>query len=130
MTNNNNVAIVQRGYDAFNRGDIEVMLSMLAPEFEWIEPAGSPFGGVFRTPKELIEKSLIPFGTEFDGKMLADEYIENGDKIVARGQLVGTHRRTGRKATIRYAAFIELRDGKLVRLEHIFDSALYVRLAE
>jgi ketosteroid isomerase-like protein len=38
-----NVEVVRRGYDAFNRGDLEGMVADFAPNFEYV-PAGAILG--------------------------------------------------------------------------------------
>jgi ketosteroid isomerase-like protein len=120
-----NIQIVQSAYEAFARGDIETMLGSLAPTFEWREPDGSLYAGVYRTREELVEKLLMRLGADFELTMTPDEIVEVGSTVIVRGRYEGTHRRTGKKATCRYVSFNEFEDGKLARYEHFFDTALY-----
>ena len=41
MSEQDNRALVQRGYDAFGRGDIEALLVLLDDNVEWITPGPS-----------------------------------------------------------------------------------------
>ena len=123
-----NIDTIKNAYAAFARGDIEALLSGLAPEFEWIEPPGSQIPGTFRTREELVEKYFMRLGAEYEMKLSPEEFIDvDGNKVIVRGRHEGVHRGTGKRATSRFASFYEFAGGKLVRFEHLFDTALYAR---
>jgi ketosteroid isomerase-like protein len=126
-TMSQNIDTIKNAYAAFARGDIESMLSTLAPEFEWIEPAGSEYAGTFRTRQELLEKYFMRLGAEYDIKLVPEDFIEVGGTVIVRGRHEGLVRRTGKHVTSRYASFHEFVGGKLVRFEHFFDTELYER---
>jgi uncharacterized protein len=49
-----NVEIVRRGYEAFNRGDIDGVVGLLAPDFEYVASGLVPgVGGVYRGAEGL-----------------------------------------------------------------------------
>ena len=41
MSNQDNLAIVRRGYEAFGRGDIEGLVSLMDNDIEWVSPGRS-----------------------------------------------------------------------------------------
>jgi ketosteroid isomerase-like protein len=57
MSEQDNRALVQRGYDAFGRGDIEVLLALLDDNVEWITPGPSdlPTAGRRRGRQQVAE---------------------------------------------------------------------------
>jgi ketosteroid isomerase-like protein len=122
-----NIDTIKNAYAAFARGDIEALLSALAPEFEWTEPAGSEYPGTYRTRQELLEKYFMRLGAEYDMKLVPEDFIEAGNKVIVRGRHEGLVRRTGKHVSSRYTSFHEFVNGKLVRFEHFFDTALYER---
>jgi ketosteroid isomerase-like protein len=42
------VAALKRGYAALNRGELSVVVDLLHPEIEWLEPTPSPEAGTHR----------------------------------------------------------------------------------
>jgi ketosteroid isomerase-like protein len=131
MTNANSaqVDLIKNANAAFARGDIETLLSGLAPEFEWIEPPGSLFAGTYRTRDELIQKYFMKLAGEFDIQLHAEDYIESGNTVVVRGRHETTHRPTGKKVTTRYVTVNEFVNGKVARFEHFTDTSTYRQLA-
>ena len=57
MSEQDNRALVQRGYDAFGRGDIEALLALLDDNVEWITPGPSdlPTAGRRRGRQQVAE---------------------------------------------------------------------------
>ena len=47
---NENVDGVRGVYDAFAKGDVPAVLGFLAPDIEWTEAEGFPYGGTYNGP--------------------------------------------------------------------------------
>ena len=61
-----NVALVRRGYEAFNRGDLDDMFAEAAPAFEYLATGVIPgAGGVYHGPDEF-RRFLERWWGEFD----------------------------------------------------------------
>ena len=45
-----NVELIRRGYESFNRGDLDDVFARVDPEIEWITPQRTPFAGTYRGP--------------------------------------------------------------------------------
>jgi ketosteroid isomerase-like protein len=124
------VDIVVRGYEAFNRGDIEASLEILHPEIEWhtyIVPG--PGGGVYHGHdgvRELWSDARRIFG---DFRNVPEDLFEGDDRVVAFVRVEGVGTKSGVAVEARIAHLYTFRDGKVVRVESFEDRAEALRLA-
>jgi uncharacterized protein len=111
------VATVRALYEAINERDYEAGFSLLAEDFEWLEPTHGLLGGPHRgveAVRRAIEMQLEVFD-EF--AIEADEFHEHGDHVAvpvrqrARGGVSGV------EVEIRIGHLWTVRDGKAVRLQ-------------
>lgn len=119
------VKTIQDAYDAFGRGDIPGVLSNFAADAEWIEPAGLPFSGTHRGHQAVADNvfSTVPrdwdnFGVE------AERFLDAGDAVVVISRFRG-HAKTGGSLDVQAAQVFELRDGKIIRMQHFADTAAW-----
>jgi ketosteroid isomerase-like protein len=79
-----NVEIVRAANDAWNRGNIDAMFALLAPEFEWHTAGEFPgLDPVYRGP-EGWRKFDHDFREAWDSlQVLIDEFHQVNDKVVA-----------------------------------------------
>jgi ketosteroid isomerase-like protein len=126
MNEQQNVRLIQQAYEAFGRGDIQGLLGALSEQVEWRTPKfeGAPFGGdyhgrgeVARFFSELNQHEEV---TRFEPR----EFIAQGEKVVALGVYASTIRATGRKAESDWAHVFTIRDGKVVKMQEFFDTAV------
>jgi ketosteroid isomerase-like protein len=117
-----NVEVVLRGYEAFNRGDIDGALDVLHPEIEWktyLVPG--PGGGTYHGHdgvRELWGDAADIFG---DFRNDPERLMEAGDKVVAYITVRGRGRESGVEVKARIAHLMTLRDGKVVRVQSFED---------
>ena len=120
-----NVEAVQRIYEAIARRDIPAFLGALDPEVELSSPEALPYGGTYRGPQEVGEKYFGGFLQHVDGdfELIADEYFDCGDTVIALGCLRGRARES--RAPFEAVSFMvwTLRDGKVVRQRYMLDTA-------
>jgi len=115
MAQNGNREVLQSMYDAFARGDVPSVLERFDHKVEWIEPDGSPYGGTYRGPEEVLNGVFMKLGTEWDGFQVApDELVGDGGSIVALGHLSGTYKATGKSFRAPFAHAWKFRDGRVV----------------
>ena len=109
-------AIVRRYYDAFSTGGSDLLDEVVADDFVDHDPMpGQPQGLVG------IKLAVDSFRSAFpDGEMVVDELIAEGDRVVARVTMSGTHRGeyaglagTGRAVRAEGVEVFRLADGKL-----------------
>jgi uncharacterized protein len=118
-----NVELARRGYDAFNRGDMEVAFELFDPEIEWSEGTDVPEPQVYhghdgvRRQQERFREAWESFSIE------PEEFIEMGEQLVVIAKLVGRGKGSGVEVEARGAHVWTVRDGKAVRLEMYVDPA-------
>ncbi|MGH2979679.1 MAG: nuclear transport factor 2 family protein [Solirubrobacterales bacterium] len=124
------IEVVYRGYDAFNRGDIEGSLTGLHPDIEWhtyIVPG--PGGGVYHGHdgvRELWSDAERVFG---GFKNVPERLFEAGDQVVAFVRVEGVGTQSGIPVQARIAHVLTLRDDRVIRVESFEDRDEALRVA-
>lgn len=124
------VEMVRRGYELFNRGDIEGSLAVLHPEIEWhtyIVPG--PGGGTYHGHdgvRELWADARRIFGRF---KNVPEELFEAGDRVVAFVRVEGVGKESGAPVEARIAHLYSFRDGKVSCVESFGDREEALRAA-
>ena len=123
MTEEANTAVVQRMYEAFNRGDIQVILSNAAPNAEWVNygPAAVPYFADFTGRVPDFFKAIGESTT--GGSVAIERYIASGEVVVTEGRYTATARSTGAKIDAPIAHVFTLRDGKVTSWKGYGDTA-------
>ena len=126
MSDQDNVRIVQDAYDAFKRGDIEGLLKLLAADVEWTTPGPTeimPAAGTRRGPEGVAEFFKTLSEQEDVELFEPQEYIAQGDKVVAISKYRGRVKATGRTADADLVHVFDIKDGKVKRFREFFDTA-------
>ncbi len=123
-----NVEIVRRAFEAFNRGGVEAV--PWSPEFVWdASPTGIPGLGVYRGPDEIkafFEEDwfeVFPFeGWELE----AEELIDHGGQVIVKCCQRGRGAGSGAAVEIHFAQVYAFRNGQPVRATNYmtYDEAL------
>jgi ketosteroid isomerase-like protein len=120
-----NVEAVSRIYEAIARRDIPAFLGALDPAVELSSPETLPYGGTYHGPQEVGEKYFAGFlqHVDDDFELIADEYLDAGDTVIAIGRLRGRARQSG--ASFEVASFMvwTLQGGKVIRQRYMLDTA-------
>ncbi|MBT2895132.1 SnoaL-like domain-containing protein [Streptomyces sp. McG3] len=127
-----NLELVQEAYRAFRRQDADVLLAILAPDVQWIHPAGMSeyqLGGA-RHGHAGVRSFLARVPAVLGGMRLEPrEFVVAGDRIVVFGVRQVTSLR-GHTEELEFVHSWTLRDGKATVMEDIFDTVLFHRLIE
>lgn len=127
MSTENNKALVLSFYDAINSGDLDRFDDVISDDFiEHEEFPGLPTRG-----PESVKEQLAVFKTAFpDLQMKADDVLADGDRVVVRGTMTGTHRGefmgappTNNNVSVQFIDIIEVHDGKATEHWGITDGA-------
>jgi ketosteroid isomerase-like protein len=110
-------------YDAFKRGDIPHILSLVGPDAIWRQSKMLPWGGDYRGPQGAAE-----FFQKLDGSMETvslevHENIDQGDEVFSFGVYTGRSRKTGRTASAEWMFRWRVQGGKITSYESYTDSA-------
>ena len=113
-----NVELVRRAYEAFNRGDLDGMVADFAPTFEYASTGAIPgAGGVYRG-QDGMRQFLGWLWNDFESpRAEIGELIEAGDQVLAELTLRGRGKQSGVEAGWDVWQLWTLHDGKMVRGE-------------
>jgi ketosteroid isomerase-like protein len=111
-----NVEMVRRAFEAYNRGDLEAAVADFAPDCEYIASGALPGRrGVFRGP-EGYKEFVGWLRNEFDdARVELDELIDAGDAVLGSMIARGCGRQSGAPATWRLWQVWTVQDGQFVR---------------
>ena len=77
------VELVRGIVDALNRGDVEAMLTLMHPDFEWMPLEASPVASVYRG-HEQVRRYVEDWRSTFEGLRLdLEDPTEVDDRVVA-----------------------------------------------
>ena len=119
-----NVELVRRAADAFNRGDIDALLEELDPEIEWHPLLQVLFGGEATVywgheGTREFQRDLDEAFTELEAE--PSEFRDLGEQVIAIGQLRGRGRESGAKTETAIVWLVEFKNGKAVRVREYLD---------
>ena len=131
MSADRNTQVVKDAYAAFLRGDIAAILDALTDDIEWEGVKGTegtlPQAGPRRGKAEVARFfQEVDSTTRFD-RFEPQEYIAQGDTVVAVGMYSGIAKANGQRATSDWTMVFNMRDGKIARFREFCDSAALVR---
>jgi uncharacterized protein len=111
-----NVEIVRRGYEAYNRGDVDGVVADFARDCEYIATGALPgTRGVFRGP-EGYEQFIAWVRSEFDdARIEVTELIDAGNRVFVSVTLRGRGRQSGVPTTWSFWQVWTMLDGEVVR---------------
>jgi ketosteroid isomerase-like protein len=112
-----NVEIVRRALDAWNRRDIEDLRALGDPEGEYVNSPTAIEPGTRRGRDELDAVIRAQWELLTDGRWEIDRVYDRGEEIIALGRL--SRRMPGSEARLEDRALLSyrIRSGKIVRTE-------------
>ena len=125
MTAQENKKIVERFFEAGNRGDMQTCFDLIADDIIWTNIGTTAFSGTFRGKEELTGKLLGPLFGQLKSGIHTEIHrlIAEGNHVVA--QTSGTAETTdGCSYNNTYCQVIRLRDGKFAEVTEYMDTAL------
>jgi ketosteroid isomerase-like protein len=126
-----NVEIVKRVMDAFNRRDMDAAFDeVLAPDFE-LFPAlvGAVEGGSFRGREGLTAYIKVLSEAWEEVRLCADEFRDLGDSVLVLGRAEGRGRGSGIEVDAPLATIYDCRDNKIWRSRNYLDHGEGLRAA-
>jgi ketosteroid isomerase-like protein len=112
-----NVEIAERGIDAFNRRDVEALAEVTALDFEWFPALPGAVEGDGYRGIQGIETYLRDIRETWEAlQVLADEYRDLDDRVLALGRTEGRGRGSGIQVDAPLAMGFDFRGGKISRV--------------
>jgi ketosteroid isomerase-like protein len=113
-----NVEIVRKGVDAFNRGDYEEALAVLDQDVEWHVPdvaaLDAPASGMVRGRKRVAEVFARWLGAWDPFSFEVTEILGHGEQVFLAGLQVGRGRHSGLDVSVPTFHVCTLRDRRIV----------------
>ena len=111
-----NVEIIRRGLEAYNRGDVQTLLDISDPEAEFVPLRSLVVGGSYRG-HDGIRRFMTDVGEEWDDRrILLQELREDEGRVVLLGEFEATGKASGVEMRSPVAWIFELREGKVIRM--------------
>lgn len=118
-----NIEVARRGYEAFNRGDIEAVLEFIDPNVEVDEGHELPDRAIYRKHEGFITNARAWSDVFEELRFEPKEFIEVGDRLLVLVRVSGHGRESGAEFDQHQAHVWTVRNGKGVRLEFYADRA-------
>jgi ketosteroid isomerase-like protein len=111
-----NVEIVRRVMDAWNRRDIDELLALADPGVEYVNGPTAVEPGTRRGVAEVSAVWRAQWDI-LDGRLDGDRFFDRGDEIVVLGRSSARMPRSDAQIDGPFLASWKLRDGKIIRFE-------------
>jgi ketosteroid isomerase-like protein len=111
-----NVETVRRGYEAWNRGDLDAVRAIYAPDVTANAGGLWTAAGELSGPEAIIEAFASIRATFQNSELVPDEYIERGASVVVPTRWRGTLAESQNVIEQRVVAAYTLRAGQIVHI--------------
>jgi ketosteroid isomerase-like protein len=116
-----NVEIVKRGVDAFNRRDLDGLDELSTPDCEWVPAMGAIEGEIFRG-REGAETYLARLSDAWEEfRTVAEDLRDLGDHVLMLGRMEGRGKGSGVPVDTPLGQIFDVRDGKICRIRSYLD---------
>ena len=125
MSDQINLDVIQRIYDAFNRGDIATSLDSLDPQAELVYegPSTIPWAGTRRGRDEWIAFFQTVGENLDEAAVQMQPFAAQGDQIAASGRYQARVKSTGQRIDSPLVHLWTMRNGKIARCVELTNTA-------
>jgi uncharacterized protein len=126
MAEQDNVQIIKEAYAAFGRGDIPSLLNMLSEDVDWHIPGNEqivPYAGKYQGREGVGNFFSNLGGAEETTRFEPQEFIAQGDKVVATGNYGAHVRTTGNDYGFEFVHIFTVSDGRITNFRQYADTA-------
>lgn len=115
--------VLKTMYKAFETGDVATVLATLADDVSWTEAEGFPYGGTYIGHNAVIQNVFMRLMAEWDNFAVApQQYVEQGDMVVALGEYSGSYKATGKAFRVPFAHVWTFANGKAAVFRQLTDT--------
>jgi len=129
MNEHENVQLIKEHFAAFGRGDVGGALALVAEDVDWQSPVtrSYPVEITWAIPRHTREQ-VAQFFQELAEKVQPEQMdivtiVAQGESVVVEGRNRGRVRATGRSYEHDWVMLFTIRDGKIVRHRHYYDTS-------
>jgi uncharacterized protein len=125
------VELVRSAFEAWNRGDIDEFVELMAEDIAWLEVSGRPEGeSSERFGRDRMRRALESLFDAWESYHLEVQRIEDvGDRVVAVVREVARGRSSGLEVDGRWGYLVTVEDGLIVRIEAYRDAGQALQVA-
>jgi ketosteroid isomerase-like protein len=114
--------IIEQAYASFGADDSPAALGALRRDIRWTEPDGYPIAGTYVGPQAVLEDVFMRLGEIGDHfAVVPEQFVADGDTVVALGHLSWKHKDTGTPASVETAHVWTFRDGNAATFRQHID---------
>ena len=125
-----NVELVERGVEAFNRRELDAFAETITPDYEWVGAfLGSVEGGSYRGREGVARYFSEAEEIWEELSVTGDEFRDLGDRVLVLGRMEGRGRSSGVEVDTAYTMIVEFRAGRVSRTRAYLDHAEALRAA-
>ena len=120
-----NAQIAQSLYDLFGQGNMDAILELLTDDIKWTCPGPTailPYAQVYNGKNGVANFFKLIYENKDFPKFEINEYISEGDKVVALGYWDAKSKKTGNPYSGNWAMVFYFRDGKICEHKEYYDS--------
>ena len=124
MNEQANISLLKQAYDAFNQGDIQRLLGMLAQDIEWTLPEveGIPFTGKRRGIDQVADFFRVLAECQDTREFAPDRFIGQGDDVTVLGHATFVVRETGIEYSDEWCHVFRITGGKIASFKEYTDT--------
>ena len=128
MSEQQNLDIVRRGYEAFGRGDLDALLGLFDENVEWTSPGPAELStaGTRRGREQVAEFFKALDAVVEIQRFEPQTFIAQGDYVVVLGEDSSRIKATGKVVDSAWAHVFTVRGGRIVRFHEYNDTAAVV----
>jgi ketosteroid isomerase-like protein len=109
-----NVEVVKRWVDAFNRRDLDALMETVIPDFAFLPAMAGTIDGNSFQGREGMKAYFVDVDSAWEElRVIYDEYRDLGDRVLALGRVEGRGRGSGAVVDTPQAAVVDFSDGKI-----------------
>lgn len=116
------VEILRRSFEAWNAGELDALIGMLHPDFEFVPLRSQLDGGAYRGPQSMRQFAADTAEEWEYLRIVSDEFREAGDAILMLGRFNARTRGSGMEIEFPCGWVARMTDGKLRYLRTYSDA--------
>jgi ketosteroid isomerase-like protein len=124
MREQDNIALVRQGYEAYTKGDLQRLLSLFSRDIDWDMPSieGVPFTGKRHGIDAVAECFRLMADSQEAREFKPDEFIGQDDKVLVLGHCTFAVKSTGREFSSDFCHVFRIAGGKVASFKEYDDS--------
>lgn len=132
MNEQQNIELVRQAYEDYARGDLDHLLSCMAPQIEWEIPTvpSLSFTGKRRGHEQVAEYFRLANEKQALRQFTPKEFIAQGNKVVVLGFGAWTAKDTGRDFESDWVHVFTVNDGQIAAFREFMDAHFAVEAFE